>query len=92
MPDPALNIGEYLTRIGLIPAPVQVLGRNTELDNEIARKVFRLDLAPFLPPQSEEGSLVKPSFLFFCHRHRTHFAARLFKRPFASKFGRAVAL
>jgi hypothetical protein len=36
MPDLALNIGEYLTRIGLIPAPVQVLGHEAKLDNEIA--------------------------------------------------------
>jgi hypothetical protein len=34
----------------LIPAPVQVLGRKTELDDEVARKVLRLDLAAlFLP-------------------------------------------
>ena len=37
MPDPLLNIGDYLSAIGLIPAPVQVLGRNTKLDDQIPR-------------------------------------------------------
>jgi hypothetical protein len=36
-----------LAGIGLIPAPIQVFGRNVKLDNEIARKVLRLDLAAF---------------------------------------------
>src|SRR6516164_4225853 len=61
MPDPLLNIGDYLSAIGLIPAPVQVLGRNAKLDDEIARKVFGLDLAPLLPPEAEEGALVIPN-------------------------------
>jgi hypothetical protein len=58
VPDLALNIGKHLTGIGLVPAPVQVLGRKPKLDNEIARQVLRLDLATLFPPQSEEGSLV----------------------------------
>src|SRR5215472_18022597 len=37
MPDPLLNIRKNLTRIGLIPAAVQLFGRKTKLDNEIAR-------------------------------------------------------
>src|SRR5207302_165934 len=50
MPDPPLDIGENLASTVLIPAPVQVLGRKTELDDEVARKVLRLDLAAlFLP-------------------------------------------
>jgi hypothetical protein len=36
MPDSPLNISNYLTAIGLIPAPVKVLSHHAELDNEIA--------------------------------------------------------
>ena len=41
-----------------IPAPVQVLGREAELDDEVAGEVLRLDLAPLLPPEPEEGGLI----------------------------------
>jgi hypothetical protein len=45
-----LNVCDDLSSIGLIPAPVQLLGRNPELDDKVARKVLRLDLAAlFLP-------------------------------------------
>src|SRR5262249_4088192 len=38
--------------------PVQVLGRNAKLNNEIARKVFGLDVAALLAPQPEEGGFI----------------------------------
>jgi hypothetical protein len=55
MSDLTLHVRKDLAGIGLIPTPVQVLGRNTELDDEIARQVFRLDLSALFPPQAEEG-------------------------------------
>ena len=58
MADVLLDIGNDLTGIGLVPAPVQVFGDDPELDDEIAREVFRLDLAAFLPPQPQQGGLV----------------------------------
>ena len=58
MPHPLLHIGDNLTGIGLIPAPVQVLGRKTELYDEIAGQVLGLHLASFLPPQPNECSFV----------------------------------
>ena len=58
MADPALDVGDDLSGIGLVPAPVQLLGRKPELDDEIARQVLGLDLAALLPPEAEEGSLV----------------------------------
>src|SRR5215469_18787346 len=58
MPDPLLHVDKYLSGIGLIPAPVQVLSRNAKLDDEIAREVFRLHLAALLPPEPEEGGFV----------------------------------
>ena len=58
MPDLPLHISEDLSGIGLIPAPVQVLSRNTKLDDEIARQVFWLDLAPFFLPEPEQGGFI----------------------------------
>jgi hypothetical protein len=37
MADPFLNVGDHLPGVGLVPAPVQLLGRQTKLDNQIAR-------------------------------------------------------
>jgi len=53
-----LNIGKNLAGITLVPAPVQVLGHNPKLDYEIARQIFRLDLATLLSPEANERSLV----------------------------------
>jgi len=58
MPDLTLNVRKHMTGIGLIPAPVQLLRRQPQLDNEVAGQVLRLDLAPLLPPQSEQRRLV----------------------------------
>jgi hypothetical protein len=57
-PDLPLNIGEDLSSISLVPAPVQILGRNTKLDDEVARQVLRLDFAPLFPPEPNEGGLI----------------------------------
>jgi len=46
----ALHVREKLTSIGLVPSPVQLLGRNAELDNEIARQILGLDFPTFLTP------------------------------------------
>jgi hypothetical protein len=43
MPDLALHVRKELTSIGLVPSPVQLLGRNAELDNKIARQILGLD-------------------------------------------------
>ena len=50
LPDLFLDIGNDLTGIGLVPAPVQVLSREAKVDDEIAGEVLRLDFAAFLPP------------------------------------------
>ena len=39
MSDMVLHVNNNLTAISLIPAPVQVLRDNPELDNEVAREV-----------------------------------------------------
>ena len=58
MPDLPLDVRDDLPGIGLIPAPVQVLGGEAELDDEVAGEVLRLDLAALFPPQPEQGGLI----------------------------------
>ena len=41
-----------------VPAPIEVLGDDAELDDEVAGEVLRLDLAALLPPQPEQGGFV----------------------------------
>jgi len=40
------------------PVPVQVLGRQAELNDEIAGEILGLDLAALFPPKPEEGGFV----------------------------------
>ena len=58
MPDPPLDVRDDLAGIALVPMPVEVLGHQAELDDEVAGEVLRLDLAAFLPPEAEQGGLV----------------------------------
>jgi len=58
MPDPALDVDDDLPRIELVPAPVQILGDCTKLDNKVSREVLWLGLATLLPPQPHQGSLI----------------------------------
>ncbi len=58
MPDPQLDVLDRLSGRALIPEPVERLGGDPELDDEIVRKVLRLDLAALLAPQPDEGRLV----------------------------------
>jgi hypothetical protein len=58
-----LDVDDHLPGIGFIPAPVQVLGRKTELDDEVARQVLRLNFAPLFSPQPEKRRLVLPMMI-----------------------------
>src|SRR5271169_5758385 len=58
MEDPLLHIDHHLPGIGLIPASIELLRRKPKLDDQIPRQVLRLDLAPLLPPQPDQGLLV----------------------------------
>jgi len=60
MSDPLLDIGNYLTGIGFVPALVQFLGKIAKLDDQVARKILGFDFAPLLPPQAEEGGFISP--------------------------------
>jgi hypothetical protein len=58
VPNLLLDIRDHLAGISLVPAAVQVLSRNTKLDYEITRQIFRLDFTALFPPEPEEGSLI----------------------------------
>src|SRR5262245_36047080 len=58
MPDVALRVAHLPPGIALIPGPVELLGRPTELHHEIAREILRLGLAPFLAPQADQSGLI----------------------------------
>ena len=55
-----LDVPDHQPSIELVPAPVEVLGDRAELDYQIVRQVVRFGLAPFFPPQTEQGALVVP--------------------------------
>src|SRR6516162_3756698 len=44
--------------VGLVPAPIEVLGRYPELNHQIAGQVFRLDLAALLAPEVDQSGLI----------------------------------
>ena len=58
MPNLPLDVRDDLPGIGLVPAPIEVLGGQPELDDEIAGEVLRLDLAALLPPQPQQSVLI----------------------------------
>src|SRR5262249_55805770 len=58
--DPPLYVGNDLPGIALEPMPIEGLGHEAKLDDEIVGEVLRLSLAAFLAPQPEQGSLVAP--------------------------------
>ena len=58
MAGPLLDICDDPPGIGLVPAPVKLLGGEAELHDQIAGQVLRLDLAALFPPQPQQGGLV----------------------------------
>jgi hypothetical protein len=60
VPDPLLDIRDDLACIGLVPAPIQVLGSEAELDDEVAGQIFRLDFTAFLPPKPDQRAFIIP--------------------------------
>ena len=58
MEDLPLHLGDHLAGVALVPVPVEVLGHDPELDDQVCRKVLGIDLAALFPPKAEEGSFV----------------------------------
>jgi hypothetical protein len=45
-------------RLGLVPAPVKLLGGETELHDQIAGQVLGLDIAALFPPKPQQDCLI----------------------------------
>ena len=58
MLEPPLDRGDGLASVALVPMPVERFGNHSELDDKVARKVFRRSFAALLAPEAEEGGLV----------------------------------
>jgi hypothetical protein len=58
MAPPHLHVGDNLPGLGLVPAPVQILCRQPELDRQIPGQILRLDLTAFLPPKPQQRNLI----------------------------------
>jgi hypothetical protein len=54
----SLDIDQDLPGIGLIPAPIEVLGHHPKLNNQITGYILRLDLAALFPPEPDERLVV----------------------------------
>ena len=53
-----LDRRDDLPGVALVPKPIEILGHDTELDDKVAREVFRFGLAALLPPEPEEGGFI----------------------------------
>jgi hypothetical protein len=58
MLDAALKCFDLMAGVALVPEPVEILGRDPELDDKIAGEVLRLDFPTLLPPKAEEGGFI----------------------------------
>ena len=58
MAGPLLDVGDDPPGVGLVPAPVQLLGGEAELHDQIAGQVRWLNVAPLFPPQTKQRALI----------------------------------
>jgi hypothetical protein len=58
MPDPALHVADLPASVALAPGAIELLGRPSELHDEIAGEVVRLGLTTLLAPQADQGGPV----------------------------------
>jgi hypothetical protein len=58
MVDAALKCFDLMPGVALVPEPVELLGRDPELNDKVAGKVLRLDFPALLPPEAEEGGFI----------------------------------
>ena len=54
-----LHRRDDLPGVALVPKPIETLGHDTELDDKVAREVFRFSLAALLPPKAQKGGLIR---------------------------------
>jgi hypothetical protein len=53
-----LHLNHHLSGVVFVPTSVEGLGHGAELNQEIPRSVFWLDLATLLTPQAEQGGFI----------------------------------
>jgi hypothetical protein len=58
MSDVLLWIADFAAGLGLIPCSVKFFGYASKLNDQVAGKVFRLDLASLFTPQADERFLI----------------------------------
>ena len=51
MLDLPLDVFDLISGVSFVPAPVEVLGDGAQLDDQVVRKVLRLDLSALLAPK-----------------------------------------
>jgi hypothetical protein len=54
MADARLSVPNGLTCVALVPTAVELLRDGTELNDEIARKILRLELTAFFAPETDQ--------------------------------------
>ena len=59
MLDPALTVSSGAPGIALIPASVQRLSDDAELDDHVVRQVFWFNLSALFPPEPDQRRLVR---------------------------------
>jgi hypothetical protein len=58
MDNPPLHIRDDLAGMALVPAPVELFGYSSELNDQVAGQVLGLGVAALFPPEPEQGGLV----------------------------------
>jgi hypothetical protein len=53
-----LDILEAAARVTLEPAPIELLGGQAELDDEVVREVFGLNFAPLFVPEPDQSVFI----------------------------------
>ncbi len=59
MLNPALDVADDPSGIALIPAAVERLGGDAELDDEVIAEVLRLDLTTLFLPQPDQRRFIR---------------------------------
>jgi len=54
----SLHLNDSLTGVALVPAPIEILGDPSKLDDQIVVYILRLDFAALLAPQPNEIGLI----------------------------------
>jgi len=54
-----LDVRDRMARIALVPCPIERLGHEAELDDEVGGQVLGFDFAALFPPQAQERAFIR---------------------------------